>query len=52
MTAERMPLAAGATRIAAIQTVSGTDVEANLATAGRLVAEAAATAKAMVRWPT
>ena len=51
MTAERMPLAAGATRVAAIQTVSGTDVEANLATAGRLVAEAAAAGAELVALP-
>jgi nitrilase len=51
MTAERMPAAAGTTRVAAIQTVSGTDVEANLATAGRLVAEAAAAGAELVALP-
>jgi nitrilase len=46
-----MPAAAGTTRIAAIQTVSGTDVDANLATASRLVAEAAAAGAELVALP-
>lgn len=39
------------TRIAAVQMVSGPDVEANLATAGRLVADAAASGAKLVALP-
>ncbi len=45
------PQPSGTVRIAAIQTVSGPDVEANLEVAGRLVAEAAAAGARLVALP-
>src|SRR5690606_6785629 len=51
MNAERRPAQTGAIRIAAVQTVSGPEVDENLAVAARLVAEAAGAGAQLVALP-